>query len=89
MNPNVGCLVAGVLGAVVGFVLGAVGYVAAYYLIFMLPQGEPPDFRYLDQAAIPVIFFGPLGSLAGALAAGLMTRAKLLRKQAAAPPAAE
>ena len=84
MTANVGCLLGVVVGAIVGFVVGAAAYVLGYYLIFMLPQGEPLDLRYMDQAAIPVILFGPLGSLLGAVLLGLGVRRRILRAAATA-----
>ncbi len=84
MKARIGCLLGGAVGAGVGFIVGAGAWVLGYYLIFMLPHGEPLDLRYIDQAAIPVVFFGPLGSLLGAVLLGLGVRRWILRAEARA-----
>lgn len=75
MSRGFGCFIGGLVGAVVGFFVGVFGYLGLFYLIFMLPSGTP--FRYMDQAAIPVVFFGPLGAIVGGVVVGLVVRKRL------------
>ena len=47
------------IGAFVGFAPGAYGWLAFFYVLFMLPKRIP--FRVIDQGAIPVIVTASLG----------------------------
>ncbi|MCE5239568.1 hypothetical protein LLH23_13920 [bacterium] len=75
MSHGFGCFIGGLVGAVVGFLVGVFGYLGLFYLIFMLPSGTP--FRHMDQGAIPVVFFGPLGTIVGGVVVGLVVRRRL------------
>ena len=78
MSANVGCLLGGVLGGIVGFLAMAAFRVIGFYLVFMLPRGEPLDVRQIDEA-IPIVIFGALGGLIGAPLGGLGVRSYLRR----------
>ena len=86
MNADVGCLLGGMLGGIVGFLAMAAFRVIWFYLVFMLPRGEPLDVREIDEA-IPIVIFGALGGIIGAPLGGLGVRSYLRR--AASRAAAE
>ncbi len=60
------------IGAAVGFALGVVGWLAFFYLVFMVPEGI--EFRRMDQGAIPTVFTGPLGAVLGSVIGCLVAR---------------
>ena len=71
-------MLGGLVGAFLGFLVGMYGYLGLFYLIFLLPSGTP--FRAMDQAAIPVILFGPLGAIVGGVLVGLRVLKRLPRR---------
>jgi hypothetical protein len=63
------------VGAVVGFFVGVFGWLAFFYLVFMLPHGT--SFRYMDQGAIPIVLTGPLGVVIGAAVGIVLSRRRI------------
>ena len=71
-----------VIGSLAGFILGGVGRLAFFYLVFMLPKGA--TIGTIDQGAIPTVIFGPLGAIIGGVIGRFVFRA---RKPAVPKPA--
>ena len=69
---NMASFLGALIGGFMGLVLGAYGWLAFYYIVFMRPTGTP--FRVIDQGAIPTAIFGPLGGIVGATIGGLYFR---------------
>src|SRR5512146_2294519 len=63
MAKLIRAVIGAVVGGVVGFFVGVFGWLAFFYLVFMLPHGTP--FRHMDQGAIPIVITGPVGVIIG------------------------
>ena len=75
MSRDMQSVIGGLVGGVAGFVLGVAGWLAFFYLVFMLPQGTP--LRNMDQGAILIIYTGPIGAIIGAIIGACVFRRRL------------